>query len=155
MATVAKLPNEQYIMTYEVGDDPEFAVYYRLSADPTAFASAPEIALISSEGIVSHSSPYVVWSPYGGESGTIVVNSYSDTGLFVNQALGESGAWKTVATPQPKAYSRILMLMGDRNEIMVCGGGVLANPVTFGSAEPHNLGNRVSCSVVDPAEALS
>jgi sucrose-6-phosphate hydrolase SacC (GH32 family) len=52
MATVAQLPNGKYVMTYEYGGAPEknFAIYYKISADPEAFGSVTGQVLKSTDG---------------------------------------------------------------------------------------------------------
>ena len=156
MATVAKLPNDQYIMTYEFGGDPGFAVYYRIGPDPTALASVPDTPLVAADGTALKSSPYVTWSSYGGSSGTLVVSAYSNGQIFINQELGEKGSWKAVETDQPQAYSRSLMVLPDEKSVLVCGGGMLPpEPQGFGSRAPNDLGSKVSVGVVDLADSLS
>ena len=156
MATVAQLPNGQYIMTYEYGGDPGFAVYYRIAPDPTAFASVPDTPLVAADGTVLKSSPYVTWSSYGGSSGTLVVNSYSQGQIFVNQELGDKGSWKTVETAQPQAYSRSLLVLPDGKSVLICGGGMLPpEPQSFGSTARNSIGSKVSAGVVDLESSLS
>lgn len=156
MATVAQLPDGQYIMTYEYGGDPGFAVYYRIGPDPTALASVPDTALVSSDGVVLKSSPYVTWSSYGGSNGTLVVNSYSNGQVFVNRDLGDAGSWRTVETTQPQAYSRSLLVLQDARQVLICGAGMLPpEPESFGSTAPNSLGSKVSVSVLDLSSSLS
>ena len=54
MPTVTRLPNGNYVMTYEYGGAPEgnFAVYYKISSDPEAFNSVTGIPLRSTDGEV-------------------------------------------------------------------------------------------------------
>ena len=157
MATIAQLPNDQYIMTYEYGGDPDFAVYYRIGPDPTDLASVPDTPLVSSDGIALKSSPYVTWSSYGGgPSGTLIVNAYSHGQIFVNQNLGDAGSWKTIETGQPQAYSRSLLVLPDASHVLICGGGMLPpEPQSFGSTAPNSIGNKVSVGVVDLSSSLS
>ena len=161
MATVAKLPNASYMMTYEYGGDPEdFAVYYRIGPDPTALFSAPHTPLIATDGTVLRSSPYVVWSPYGGnnsnddddENGTIVVNAYSNNQIFTNENLGDAQSWKSVPTTMDPAYSRSLLVLPGQGGryVLVCGAGMLPpEPESFGSTARNDLGSRVAVGVVD------
>ncbi|MFF6808040.1 LLM class flavin-dependent oxidoreductase [Streptomyces sp. NPDC012616] len=59
MPVVAKLPNGNYVTTYEFWGAPEggFAVYYKTSSDPEAFGSATGIALKATDGTQPKSSP--------------------------------------------------------------------------------------------------
>src|SRR5205823_5962347 len=90
MASIAKLPNGKYVMTYEYGGAPEgnYAVYYKISADPEAFGSVTGIPLRTTDGTVPTSSPYVVWLPTGGTDGTLAVSANSTGELFLNTQNG-------------------------------------------------------------------
>ena len=144
MTTVAQLPGSKYIMAYEYGGGPGFSsysfpVYYRIAADPRAFASAPERA-ITAGSLAPLSSPYVVWSPEGGANGTIVVSDGTRQQLFINRAGGDPKKWEAFAVAQPVAYTRHLrVLKGDPNRLLVMGAGHL----------PPSTTNAVSLSVVD------
>lgn len=128
MTTIAKLPNGQYIITYEecsvaAGGCP---VYYRLSPDPLAFNSATRFPLKSSDGNQSSSSPYVVWTPVGGPKGTVVASTGGDSEIYLHKDLANpSVPWQKVKTNAPAAYSRSLRVMDDPKQILVVGGGVL------------------------------
>ncbi|RLL99625.1 hypothetical protein CFD26_108296 [Aspergillus turcosus] len=130
MPVVAKLPNGKYIYTYEYGgffgtNSYSFPVYFRISSDPENFAAAPGVRLVTTTGYTPSSSPYVVWSPYGGVNGTIIVNAYSSGSIFVNQALGE-GPWREIKTPAPGAYTRMLRVMAeDPKMVLINGAGPL------------------------------
>ncbi|CAF3493750.1 unnamed protein product [Fusarium graminearum] len=91
MPTVAKLPNNEYIYVY---DDYWFPVYYRLSKDPQKFLNKAHHQIVSNDGTTPAGSPYVVWTPYGGKNGTIVVSCGTRSEIFTNQALGDASAWK-------------------------------------------------------------
>lgn len=149
MTTVARLPTGDYIMTYEYGGGPvlgnttsyTFPVYYRISADPLDFNSSEGIPLVpANTGTIPVSSPYVVHSSVGGENGTIVVSSGSQTSIFTNQALGAEGEWYEWSTAQPSAYSRHLRVFGeDHSKLIILGAGHL----------PPSTTNNVSLSVLD------
>ncbi|KAF3934554.1 hypothetical protein ABW19_dt0209196 [Dactylella cylindrospora] len=147
MPTVAKLPNGEYIFVYEYGGGPgfsnyQFPVYYRFSKDPEAFRFAPGIQLNSTDGVVPNGSPYVVWTPYGGKNGTIVVSSGCCSDIYLNKGLGKPGTpWYRVATPEPRSYTRSLTVLdGDGGKwILIAGGGKL----------PPSTTNNVTISVVD------
>ncbi|KAI5928088.1 Sialidase [Camillea tinctor] len=153
MPTLALLPNGQYIYVYEYGGGPDptgastgyrFPVYYRLSADPEDFASAAHhgIASKSSAGAttVPNGSPYVVWSPAGGDNGTIVVSSGCCSQVFVNRALGAEDAWETVDTPEAASYTRSLhVFQEDPGYVLIAGGGRL----------PPSTTNKVTISVIE------
>ncbi|CAJ2510916.1 Uu.00g065410.m01.CDS01 [Anthostomella pinea] len=149
MATVARLPNGVYILTYEFGggynpptNDSEytFPVYYRLASDPTAFGSVVHHPLVSSDGFVPTGSPYVVWTSVGGENGTIIVSSGCCSDVYINQALGAEGAWVTLSTPEGSSYTRsLLVFQEDDSYVLLAGGGAL----------PPSDKNNVTMSVME------
>ncbi|KAM5344408.1 hypothetical protein ACJ41O_012945 [Fusarium nematophilum] len=148
MPIVAKLPTGDYFYVYEYGGGPGsstywFPVYYRISSDPLAFIDAPGVQLVSQDGTRPAGSPYVVWSSYGGENGTIVVSCGTMGEIFTNQALGHPDAWKKWEVPQPSAYTRaLLVLEEDPDLLMIMGGGNL----------PPGKVNTISNSVVRLSE---
>ncbi|KAG6075889.1 hypothetical protein E4U33_001984 [Claviceps sp. LM78 group G4] len=130
MATVARLPNGSWIMTFEYGGGPNpansgfFPIYYRIASTPLAFASATD-QILSVNGKVPTSSPYVTWSPSGGPSGTIIATAASDGGIFINTRLGDAKSWVYYETPQPAAYSRQVMVMDNPDYIYIMSAGNL------------------------------
>ncbi|KAF4339948.1 BNR Asp-box repeat domain protein [Fusarium beomiforme] len=154
MPTVAKLPNNEYIYTYEYGGGPNppagstywFPVFYRLSKDPQKFLNKPGQQIISTDGARPAGSPYVVWTPYGGKNGTIVVSCGTMSEIFTNQALGDASAWKKWSVPQPTAYTRALLTFKkDPDLLMIMGAGILP---------PAGGNNTVSASVVRLSEIM-
>lgn len=140
MTTVSRLPNGQYILTYEFYGAPQaaFAVYYRIHANPLRFRDVPGRALIATDGSVPVSSPYNVWTPAGGPNGTIVVSCGTLSTVFLNQGLGDPGAWVERPTPEGVSYSRSLRVLPDARKILITGAGGLGgteNRVTTSSIE--------------------
>lgn len=92
-----------------------------------------------SSGTKPTSSPYVVWTPYGGKNGTIIVSSGTQDNLFVNQALGE-GEWTEIKSPEAHSYTRSLRVLSEENGryLLIHGAGVLLG-----------TSNRVTASVLD------
>ncbi|KAI9361264.1 hypothetical protein DFJ73DRAFT_814595 [Zopfochytrium polystomum] len=134
MPVVALLPNGQYIMTYEHGGAPEanFAVRFKLSADPLAFGSVGWTTMRLTDNSVPTSSPYVIWTPAGsgaGTNGTIVATAYSSSDLFLNKNLG-SGPWTRLSTASPSAYSRHIAAGFKAKDIVVMGAGRLGEGPT-------------------------
>lgn len=128
MTTIAKLPNGQFIFTYEFfgATEANFAVYYRLSDSPLMFNSAQGYVVKAVTGQLPTSSPYVNWTPYGGVNGTIVVSANSHSGVFLNTDLAAPGStWTYVATTSSRSYTREVKVMPSNNQIMLTGGGVL------------------------------
>jgi len=139
MPVIAQLKNGAFMMTYEYGGAPEgnFAVYYRISGDPLAFASRPHHVLKSSDGTIPTGSPYVIWTPAGASAGTIIVSSGGRGELYINRHGGDYKYWTTVKTPETTSYTRSLLRTQDDN-VLIVGGGVI-----LGKA------NKVTCSRMD------
>lgn len=109
MITVTKLPNGQYLATYEVVNRPSQSnntapVYFQTSSDgltwnPSGIGTA--IKLRDGRGLGS--SPYVRWVPTGGPNGMVIVaskwavdasgNISGGQNFYVNYSLGQ-GAWE-------------------------------------------------------------
>jgi hypothetical protein len=147
MPTVAKLPNGNYVMTYEYGGSPSgnFAVYYKISADPEAFNSVTGIPLRSTDGVVPTSTPYVTWLPTGGPNGTLVVGAYSTSDLFLNTQNGAANTWTRISSNVAGGYSRGMVPLPDGHSLLVLSGGSggsnLSNPVTYSTID---LGGGIS-----------
>ena len=163
MPVVTKLPNAQYILTYEFYGAVEgqssksfsmlpssalgaptteltqcalvapFAVYFKLSNDPLNFASATGSVLRTSNGYIPIGSPYSVWLPVGGFNGTIVTNAGSSSSVFLNTGLGY-GEWIEVNSTAPASYSRSLVSLLSGEEVLIVG----AAPAT-GNASLNSL----------------
>ncbi len=129
MTTVSSLPNGQYIMTYEFygASQAAFAVYYRVAESPLLFNEAEGYVVQSTSGTVPVSSPYNVWTPVGGQNGTIIVSCGTLTQLFINHDLGAPGSpWQEVEVPAGVSYSRSLRVLDDSSELLIVGAGVLS-----------------------------
>lgn len=148
MAVVSRLPTEQWILTYENGGAPipgvpastySFPAYYRISDSPLTFDSAEGLPISTPDGTYPQSSPYNVWSPFGGPNGTIVVSTGTHSEVFVNQALGDVGAWEKLETGELVSYTRSLRLDHGGRRLLLAGGGLLPpsenNSVTIGSID--------------------
>lgn len=104
MAIVTKLPNGKYFMCYEIVNDPDQGIYFKISddgmdyGDPALYGTRAETA----DGKFVGSMPYCVWTKNGGPNGTIILSGKRDSewlglrdpGKFlVNYNLGE-GPWE-------------------------------------------------------------
>ncbi|PGH11814.1 hypothetical protein AJ80_06972 [Polytolypa hystricis UAMH7299] len=150
MPTVALLPNGEYIYVYEYGGGPgisggyKFPVYFRKSRDPTRFDAAAHTLVRTDGGVVPEGSPYVVWTPFGGPRGTVIISCGTRSEIFVNNNLGE-GEWRLIGTPEGVSYTRHLrVLEEDKSKLLIMGGGYL----------PPSTTNRVTVSVIDLNEVL-
>lgn len=140
MTTVVGLPDGRWMLTYENCGPEECAVYYRISDSPLTFDTAADQALVVG-GAAPRSSPCLVWSPSGGPNGTLVVNAYTDSRIFVNTALGDPDAWVPYGTPETAAYSRHLRVMDNPDNLLIVNAGSLDsnNRVTMSVMRLPNL----------------
>lgn len=122
-------PLEKWILVHEFpgGDSWSgvgYPVYYRMADSPFDFRFAYGIPIMV-DGVQPNASPYVVWSPSGGDNGTILVSDADHSGVFTNQAGGQPDQWELHDTPQPPAYSRSLHVLEKYpDHLMILGAGV-------------------------------
>ena len=105
MAVTAKMPNGQYVMSYEgVGFGADSQVYIKFSNDATNWGSAsnPGTAIQTASGAYVGATPYIMWSPFGGPNGTLIVSGQNiintpntDRELLINTNLGQ-GNWTMI-----------------------------------------------------------
>lgn len=108
MITVTKLPNGQYLATYEVVNRPSISqntapVYFKLSPDGLTWPSGLGTPITLANGRGIGSSPFVRWVPAGGPNGMVVVATMwgltssgqisGGQNFFVNYNLGQ-GPWE-------------------------------------------------------------
>lgn len=134
MPSVSKLPNGQWILTFENCSTQSGCVAtYILAASPLNFAAGVTHVLKSTDGTIPSSSPYNVWTPYGGVNGTIIANAASDTAIFINEANGDPNEWVRVDTPQARSYTRQIRVASNTQYIQLMSGGSIgatSNEVT-------------------------
>jgi hypothetical protein len=147
MPTVAKLPNGNYVLSYEYGGAPEgnFSVYYKISSDPEAFGSVTGIPLRTTGGVVPQSAPYMTWLPTGGANGTLALSANSAEDLFINTQNGAANTWTRISANVVGGYSRGMTALPDGHSLLILsagrGGSNLSNPVTYSTID---LGGGVS-----------
>ena len=143
MATIAKMGDGKYIMTFEYCGTRSCNIYYKISTNPTSWNNLGSTQLIAKDGTVPFSSPFVIWTPVGAQSGssgvkttngTVVVNAYNDGSLYVNKFNGAPDQWTRISTSSPGQYSRSLAVGFNPKDIVIVGGGALggrSNSVTL------------------------
>ncbi len=105
MAVTARLPNGQYVMSYEgVGFGGYSQVHLKFSSDGTNWGSVSDLGtpVQTSGGAYVGACPYILWSPAGGSNGTLVVSGQflinspnTDREFFINTNLGQ-GNWTMI-----------------------------------------------------------
>ena len=134
MAIVKKLPNGQYIMSFEdVGGGAGSPMQVKLSPDGLNWGNAADLGSLvqTSAGAYLGATPYITWTPAGGPNGMVVASASflnnspnTDRELFVNYNLGV-GAWQAFPAPvqwqggNPQAgWSAALLDTADHTALM-------------------------------------
>ncbi|MFE7278326.1 RICIN domain-containing protein [Streptomyces sp. NPDC057623] len=147
MPVVTRLPNGNYVMSYEYCNAPEgrCSVYYKISADPEGFGSVTGRVLRSTDGVIPSGAPFITWLPTGGPNGTLVLSGESQDDLFVNTENGAANAWNRMRSNVAGGYSRGMLPLPDGHSLMVFSGGRArgtgVNPVTYSTVD---LGGGIS-----------
>lgn len=113
MPVVQKLPNDRYIMAYEIVGHQEGTVFVRTSpdgidwGDPTAMGTPVR----TEDGRYLANGPYVTWTPRGGDNGTVLVTgktlrdrngdqaARSGKTILANTDLEGDGNWTPITAP--------------------------------------------------------
>lgn len=151
-------PVKKWIIVHEFPgglslDQAGYPVHYRMADSPLEFNSGEANPIVPKNIPVTQqpsSSPYVVWTPVGGEYGTIIVSDADHSSLFYNQHGGDVNEWMNVPCPQPMAYSRALHIF-DKNpdHLMVLGAA------DFPGVDPPGTIRPLSLSVVNVTELVA
>jgi hypothetical protein len=125
MPVVAKLPNGQYILTYEivgVGGS-----YYQISSNPLSWNVTSEGTEFGGTG-----SPYCTV-----EGSDVILSCNANSNLYVNTNNG-SGSWTQIASTIPACYTRCLVPLANGRLFEISGGAIGAskNTVTYGDMAP-------------------
>ncbi|KAF2825160.1 hypothetical protein CC86DRAFT_325055 [Ophiobolus disseminans] len=126
MASVAKLPNKQYLIAFESspsnGTNSASITNFKITASPENAATERIRDIVSTTGVKPQGASFVTWSLIGGANGTIILSDSVTNSIFVNQALGE-GPWKVVATTAGRALGReVRAPANDRRALRITGG---------------------------------
>ena len=108
MATVAKMDNGEYIMSYEVCNRPGCPVHVKTSPDGVTWNPSDVGMAVAADGLYAGSAPYMVWDP---SSKQLVLASHSiwdesttlpavphHRGVFINKNSGQ-GEWSWAPAP--------------------------------------------------------
>jgi hypothetical protein len=99
-----------------------YAVYYKIQTSPLNFGGIYGVAVKSKSGVVPLGSPYVVYTPVGGQNGlgAIVVSGASRSEMFVSRDQG--GSWDMVNTASGGSYSRGMVVAPKVKDILIFAG---------------------------------
>lgn len=130
MTVVAHIPPiDKWIVVHElpVGNSSShgasYPVYYRLADSPLEFRHSEGIPIVVNNETAPNASPYVTWSPIGGEYGTIVVSDADRGEVYTNRFGGDPDMWEEHKTPAGATYSRAIHVLGDYpDHLMIFGG---------------------------------
>jgi hypothetical protein len=140
MAIVTRDGRGKFYMSYELVSAPGYALeprtnatHFRTSGDGVNWGDvkSPGTLVQDRWRQFPNGTPYIVWSPWGGADGTLLVTARSvvrdeigrvGQGMFVNQNGGE-GLWSLVETPidynvDLDGYSQTMIPLGDGREIL-------------------------------------
>lgn len=123
MAVVTKMPDGNYIMTYEIIGNPGGA-FYKISSDPESWNQVDAGTCFDPSG----SGPYCV-----NLNGTILLSSGGNNKLYTNQNNG-IGSWRQIESVIGACYSRCLVPMRNGRLFVIGAGwnGSGLNSVTYG-----------------------
>jgi hypothetical protein len=123
MAAVAKMPNGNYIMTYEIIGSPSGA-YYKISSNPESWNPTDAGTCFDPSG----SGPYCV-----NLNGTIILSSGGNSKLYTNTNNG-IGNWTQINSIVGACYSRCIVPMINGRLFVIGAGwnGSGLNSVTYG-----------------------
>jgi hypothetical protein len=126
MATVARMANGSYIMTYEVVDTGKS--YFKISSNPESWSPADEGTVFGNGG-----APYIAVMA----DGRIVASSYGSDTIYENTANG-TGSWSQAPATIGRGYSLALVPLANGRLFLISGGdiGVYRNLVTYGDMAP-------------------
>jgi hypothetical protein len=140
MAIVARDGHGKYYMSYEEVSMPGYAleprtnpVHFRTSQDGDHWGDPKSFGTLIQDRWrqFPNGTPYIVWSPWGGTNGTLLVTGRSvardvmgrvGNGMFINRNGGE-GLWTLIETPidynvDSDGYSQTMIPLGDGQEIL-------------------------------------
>lgn len=107
MVTIAHLPNNRFIMSYELcgGPDRGCNVYTKTSSDGNTWGAGPSdlgTQATTTDGRFLQSTPTITWSPAGGPNGTVLLTGRYPSGpgasILTNTNLG-LGTWSWSPAP--------------------------------------------------------
>ncbi|TKA74025.1 hypothetical protein B0A55_06172 [Friedmanniomyces simplex] len=138
-------PINKWILVHEtpIGNSSSYGsnypVHYVMADTPLEFGLNPDIPLVVNNATAPNASPYIAWSPIGGEYGTILVSDADRTQVFTNQCGGDPNEWQLHATPAGAVYSRAIEIFKHRPDHLAIYGGNTYDQSAAGIQEPFSI----------------
>jgi len=146
MTNIAHIePIDKWILVHErpIGNQSSYGVnypvYYVIADNPLEFGQNEDTPLVVGNTTAPNASPYVVWTPEGGDMGTIVVSDADNMGVFTNQAGGQVDKWELHATPAGAVYSRAIEILRSKKDHLLIYGGNTYDQSAAGIQEPFSV----------------
>lgn len=138
-------PIKKWILVHElpVGNSSShgvnYPVYYVLADSPTDFRKSVGLPIVVNNRTAPNASPYVVWTPYGGRNGTIVVSDADRRQVYTNSFGGDVNKWEEHGTPAGAVYSRAIQISPKDPERLLIYGGETFDDMRKGLLTPFSI----------------
>jgi hypothetical protein len=127
-------PIKKWILVHElpIGNSSShgvnYPVYYVLADSPLEFRKSKGQPIVINNETAPNASPYVVWSPFGGPNGTIIVSDADRPQVYTNSYGGDVDKWEEHGTPAGAVYSRAIQINKKHpNRLSIYGGETFDN----------------------------
>jgi len=124
-----------------------YPVFYVMADSPLDFRLSEGRPILIGDK-APNASPYVVWTPFGGPNGTIIVSDADNPQVYTNQYGGAYDKWEEHATPAGAVYSRAICTFKHRPDHLLIFGGETYDGVGEGLLTPF------SATVIDLKKLL-
>jgi hypothetical protein len=122
-------PVDKWILVHErpIGNQSShgvnYPVYYVMADSPLEFGDNEDTPLVVNNTTAPNASPYVVWTPEGGDMGTIVVSDADTRQVWTNRHGGDVDKWEEHMTPAGAVYSRAIQIFKKHPDHLLIYGG--------------------------------
>ncbi len=112
MFAMSKMSNGEYFMVYEFVEGGGSLIYYKTTKDITSWNPTDPGTLLEVGSYSVGSAPWCIWTPFGGECGTLIVTGMWESGgdgkhrMFVSFDYGKT--WELMANPLPYSHDKLM-----------------------------------------------